>query len=130
MDNNTIKKLKRSLRLKLIFVIAIFLSFNTFAWFIYSSKVENSITAHVRAWRIEFEAGENGNFEYINFDIENIYPGMPNYSNFINIVNQGETIAHITFEITSVRILDEEYNVEEYSQEEILNILQKQSINF
>ena len=31
---------------------------NTFAWFIYTTKVDNKIDVHVRAWNVLFQAGE------------------------------------------------------------------------
>lgn len=121
MKNNEPKKIiKKALRLNIVIAVAIVLSVNSFAWFVYSSRVSNSITTKVKAWRINFESGENQVAEYINFSIDSLYPGMVEYNNTINIVNYGETSATLNFEIDSIRILDVVYDMQNYTLEELL----------
>ncbi len=115
--------MKKILRLNLIIVIAVLLSFNSFAWFIYSTQVSTSISTRVRAWRVDFEHGEEEVSEYVNFELDDLYPGMPDYDNVVNILNFGETEVHIQFEIIYVRILDEEYSEEHYTQQELIDML-------
>lgn len=123
MNSEEIKKLKNKLRIKLVFLIAIFLSFNTLAWFIYSSRVENSITTDVRAWRINFN-GDEDNAKIIVFDIEEIYPGMSSYENSVRIQSDGESVANVKYTAVFARILDEEYEEgDDYTSEEIIEAL-------
>lgn len=117
------KTVKNTIRLNLLIVLAVFLSFNSFAWFVYSTRVSNSITAKVKAWRINFESGENEVAEYINFKIDAVYPGMSNYSNAISIVNYGESAATIDFEIEGIEILGDVYDMGSYTLEEALDSL-------
>lgn len=119
------KTIKTSLRLNIIILIAVILSLNTFAWFVYSTRISNSITAKVKAWRINFESGENQVAEYIDFNIDSIYPGMTTYSNSINIVNYSETPATLQFEINRVEILGDVYLSDNYTLEQFQTILEE-----
>lgn len=107
-NNTIIKTLKKSMRLKVLMLLGIMLTFNTFAWFIYSSTVSNSISTSVRAWKIEFENNDELS-QYIEFDIDDLYPGMDEYNNYINIVNYGDSAATLTYEILSFKVLDNTY---------------------
>lgn len=123
MNSENKKIIKNALRLNLLIGIAVVLSVNTFAWFVYSSRVSNSITTKVKAWRINFESGENQVAEYINFNIDALYPGMVEYNNVINIVNYGESPATLNFEIESIRILDVVYEMSNYTRDQLLQSL-------
>ena len=43
---------------RIVFLI-ILLAGNTFAWFIYSTKVDSNISVHVKAWDVVFQAGDD-----------------------------------------------------------------------
>lgn len=118
-----VKTLKKSMRLKVLMLLAIMLTFNTFAWFVYSSTVSNSITTSVRAWKIEFE-NESEITQFIEFDIDDLYPGMPIYNNVINVVNYGETPATLTYEIVSFKILDTTYTNPPETSEDLETIIE------
>ena len=117
------KTIKKRIRIRTILFLALALSCNSFAWFVYTSKVSNSITANVKAWRVEFESQENEAIEYIDFNIDSIYPGMEEYNNSITVTNQGESDAKIIYEIVYMNILGTEYKDEKYSSTEMLEIL-------
>ncbi len=117
-----IKTLKKSMRLKVIILLGIMLTFNTLAWFIYSNTVSNSIETSVKAWKIEFE-GEDSVAQYIEFNIDDLYPGMPNYNNTINIVNYGETGADLSYKIIRLKVLDDLYTEETHTSDELETIL-------
>ena len=118
------KNAKSAIRVNLILMIGIMLSFNAFAWFVYSTGVSNTITTKVKAWRIDFENTEGTVVEYITFNIDALYPGMPPYHNTINIVNYGESEANLEFELQSVKILDNTYVLGDYTQQELLDMLE------
>ena len=44
-----IKRLLKKFKLRTLLMLAILLSCNTFAWFIYATKVSNNISAYVRS---------------------------------------------------------------------------------
>lgn len=117
-NNDVIKSVKKSLRIKVIILLGIMLTFNTLAWFIYSSTISNSIHTSVSAWKIEFE-NEDEIAEYIDFDLDDLYPGVPDYNNFINVVNYGETAAELSYKIISLRVLNTTYSDEDYTTEQL-----------
>ena len=49
------RKIFKKVRLRTIFLLAITLASNSFAWFIYTTKVSSSITAKVREWNVTFD---------------------------------------------------------------------------
>lgn len=107
-DKKKIKR-KRRIRLRTLFLLAITLASNSFAWFIYSTKVSNNITAKVRSWHVNFEigAGEKAE-EYIEINIDSLYPGMDNYQKVLRATNSGEADAHIKYEIEKATILGDD----------------------
>ena len=63
MDNKIKrKKRKRRIRTSTLFFLFLTLASNSFAWFIYSTKVSNSITAKVRSWHVNFNVGGGDSF--------------------------------------------------------------------
>ncbi len=87
--------------------------FNAYAWFIYATEVSTGVTAHVRSWKILFSADDVPIVDYIDIDVADIYPGMPDFLHELKAYNKSEANARVTFEILSVRILDEEYTTKE-----------------
>lgn len=123
MKNSEIrKKLKKSLRFKLLIMLGILLVFNTFAWFVYSSTINTGITATVKSWEIAFNS-ENQLIQEVEFNIEELYPGMPDYNDFVTILNYGEIAAEVSYEIEEIKILNETYSKNEYTSVQLLNIL-------
>ncbi len=119
------KLAKNAIRINLILVTAIILSFNSFAWFVYSSRVSTGITTSVKAWRIDFQYGDNEVTEVIEIEIDSLYPGMEDYDNTINVLNHGETEASLSFEVSRFKILGDEYDTEEYTSEQLITMLEE-----
>ncbi len=117
------KKLKRRIRRSTLFFLVLALITNSFAWFIYTNKVSNSINTHVKSWMVTFDQDGNPLEDTVEFNIDSIYPGMNDFNDSITISNTGETTAYISYEVDSIKILDEVYTRENYSSEELINIL-------
>lgn len=105
--------LKRRLNLKSLFFMAILLSFNSFAWFIYTNKIASGIDVHVKSWNISFEIDNEKLEEVVDFQVTELYPGMDDYMDMITVKNVGETDGRLSYEIVSVRVLDTTYVVGE-----------------
>jgi len=97
--------IKKRVKLRMVLVLAILISANTFAWFIYANKVEGGINAKVKAWNVLFEVDNGEAVQYVNFDIESIYPGMDTYTKTLTVTNKGESPADLSYEIMSANIL-------------------------
>lgn len=106
-------RLVKKTKLRTLVLLVILLSLNTTAWFIFATKVDSGIGAKIVAWNVAFVTGEDELLEYINFKIDNIYPGMEPYTQKIEVTNKGETSAQLKYEIESARILDSNYIVDD-----------------
>ena len=115
--------IKNTVRLNLILATFVILSFNSFAWFVYSTRVDTSIETRVKAWQVEFENNEHEVAHQIKFEIDDLFPGMDDYNNVVNIINYGEAEAMVYFEIQRVKVLENEYTISDYTHEQLLDIL-------
>ncbi len=117
--------LKKRLRRRTLFFLILTLMANTFAWFIYSNKVSNNITTGVKSWKINFKQDGVDIVNNVEFKIDSIYPGMPDYTNSLSITNIGETAANISYEVEEIKILDEFYNSDMYSSNDLITRLKE-----
>ena len=103
------KKHKLYLKLNLIslfFVIVSFISV-TLAWFVYSGLSTVSTEVAVKAWYIEMEKDDEVVSNNIVISLDEIYPGMETLEEEIKIKNLGDSDAKVSYEIQTIRILDD-----------------------
>lgn len=50
------------------------LMFNSYAWFVFQTKVSGKISAHIEAWNIMFKAGSEETVSNVEFDVDKIFP--------------------------------------------------------
>ena len=118
-----LKQIKKRIRKRTLFFLALALIANSFAWFIYTNKVSNTITTGVRSWKITFDQDGHDLEEDLEFNFDDIYPGIAPQVKTIDITNNGEMTAYISYHIESVQIFDDLFTSEDHSQEELINIL-------
>ena len=99
-------------RNKLGFFILVFftLAANVFAWFIYSQIVSSEISASVKSWNISMAGEHDG---VIEFTLEDLYPGMTTHSETVELSNNGDMDATVTFTIHSITIMGETHSIED-----------------
>ena len=121
-----IKVIKKRFKLSHLLFLALLLTVNSFAWFIYMNKISSDIDVKVKAWNVSFEFNNQTMTDYINFSVDEIYPGMPDYEQNISVTNDGEVSAKLYYEIVSVNILGTEYIVEDggFTSEELVTKLE------
>lgn len=112
--------IKRRINIRTLLILVVLLSVNSYAWFIYSTKVSTGVSARVRAWNVSFIAGDDEVIQELTFDLDEIYPGMPNFQDQIIVHNLGETSADLSYEITKISILGTEYEVDDLTTSEDL----------
>ena len=93
---------------RLLFLI-ILLASNTFAWFIYATRINSDVSVHVRAWNVVFEAGEHQVTDMVSLDVDSIYPGMDDYTYEIKAYNRSDVSASLSYQILNARILNQEF---------------------
>lgn len=123
MKRKKVKKLKKKLRRSTLFFLVLMLITNSFAWFIYTSKVSNSINAHVKSWLVTFDQDGNPLEDTVEFTIDSIYPGMKDFTDSITISNSGETTAYITYQVASIKVFDEVLDTSSYTSDELISFL-------
>lgn len=124
MKEKSKKVFKTIKRLRYFLIIAILLlSINAYAWFVYITKVDTSITARVRSWNVMFQAHDTTIVSEVIFSVGEIYPGMPDYNDFATITNNGESTGSLTFRIKSVQIFENTYTEDDYTTEELVAML-------
>jgi len=119
----TKKRLRGYIKTRTILLLMLTLIANTYAWFIYVTKVSNSMTAHVREWQFVIQDGEMT--QNIEFVIDELYPGMEKQTQTITTQNLGEVDAVLSLEPTYLRVLNEEYIVGEndLTSDELMEIM-------
>ena len=107
------KKVARGRRKRIkptrIVILIFFVIANTFAWFIYATRVDNDISVHVRSWNVIFEAGDNQITNNVNLNVDSIYPGMTDYLYEINAYNRSEVSASLTYQLLEATIFGDQY---------------------
>ena len=103
-----LKKIRRLGPSRLIFLIVLVMS-NTFAWFIYATRIDSNVSVHVKSWNIVFEADDNEVTDTINLSVDSIYPGMQDYTYDITAYNMSEVAASLSYKILEANILGTQY---------------------
>lgn len=105
------KKYKAYIRLNILSLFFILVSFIsvTLAWFAYSGLATARTEIDVKAWYIEFDKNNEPVSNEIVISLSEIYPGMETVHEEVNIKNRGDSNASVKYEISSARILDQEY---------------------
>jgi len=108
--NNLIIKIGRKIRIRHIVLLIMLLLVNSYAWFIFSTKVSMGLTGHVASWSINFTSGSGDQVTYMTLHVDRVYPGMEEASEILNIANTGTEDADLNYEILSFRIFNDEYD--------------------
>lgn len=110
MENEEEKKkiliieiLKR-VKIRHILTLIILLVFNTYAWFIYTTKVSVGLQAHVSAWDVDIENGGCESSDSIVV-VDQLYPGMEPYEKVLEVHNYGEVSAVLGYEVKSYKLM-------------------------
>ncbi len=85
--NRKERRRKHRVTLRTLFLLSVTLIFNTYAWFLYATTVSTNLTAHVDAWRVEFEVDQAMVEREFNFVIAHAYPGMQDKVQTVDIRN-------------------------------------------
>lgn len=104
--------------MSLIFLAVSFISV-TLAWFAYSGLAKVSTEVNIKAWLIELEKNGKSVSNDIVISLSEIYPGMENITEIIDIKNMGDSDAQLSYSIISARILNEyDYEIDETTTSE------------
>lgn len=112
MDTEKEVKVKRrhkaymKLNIMTLFFVGVSFISITLAWFAYSGLITARTEVNVKAWHIEFNKNGTPVSNELTIRLNDISPGMETMEEVIDIKNQGDTAAAVSYEITSARILE------------------------
>ena len=117
-----IVKIIKTIKIRNIIFLILLLIFNTYAWFIYATRVSTGISAHVSSWNVEFSTGEDETTTNIVIELDRIYPGMETVRKEVSVKNKGEISAKLDYDIIALKVMEEEYKLgEDMTSEELEN---------
>lgn len=99
-------------KIALFFLLFFAFASTSFAWFIYNKTVAASIHAHVKSWDVVLGDGEADAYE---FHIADLYPGMPDNTDSIDIVNNGEIDGDLEISVKSITLFGELQSEDTYT---------------
>ena len=106
-----IVKIIKKVKIRNILILILLIIFNTYAWFIYATRVATDISVHIASWNVEFATGEDETTTNILVQVDRAYPGMENYLKEITVKNKGEMKAKLDYKIKSLKVMDDKYVV-------------------
>lgn len=112
---NKLVNILKKIKIRNLIILIILLAFNAYAWFIYATRVSLNLSVHVSSWNVEFVSGEEEITTNMEIVVDRIYPGMEDFERIIEVHNKGETPAVLTYEIESLQIMGETFEVSEES---------------
>ena len=113
--------ISKYVKLHTLLILVVLLIFNSYAWFVFATKVSGGLTAHVTSWNITFQVGDDDSVTNVVIDVSTIYPGMETYVKEIKAKNVGESIADLSYQYKSLVVLGDEYTVPDNCTQEELN---------
>ena len=117
------KKKHLKLNIMSLFFVAVSLLSITLAWFAYSGIANTATEVDVKAWYIEFSKNNETVSNEVVLSLNDIYPGMEEVTEKIDIKNLGDTDAKLDYSIESARILDDELKSSDNSTAQVLDEL-------
>lgn len=112
---NKLVNILKKIKIRNLIILIILLAFNAYAWFVYATRVSMNLSVHVSSWNVEFVSGEEEITTNMEIVVDRIYPGMEDFERIIEVHNKGETPAVLTYEIESLQIMGETFEVSEES---------------
>ena len=107
------QRIKKAISPKNLIILIILFLGNSFAWFIYATQVDNEMSAHVRAWDVLFQSGDSPIVNYVDVNVESMFPGMEEFLYELKAHNRSEVGASVKYTILEARIIDTEYITKE-----------------
>ena len=119
-------KMIKKIKIRNLIILIFLLIFNSYAWFIFSTKASVGLTAHVSAWKVNFM--ENGmETTDIIINVDRIFPGMMPFEKEIEVENLGEVDATLEYQIESLRIMEQEFIIgQDLTLQELEEKIQKE----
>lgn len=99
---------RKKLKKRSIFFILFLFSVNAYAWFVYMSNANLTVSSTVSAWNVTFFDGNSEVIKELDITTDDLYPGMDEYKRELTIKNDSNVGAKFSYEIDKVNLLGTE----------------------
>ena len=123
-------KILKKVKIRNMLILILLLIFNTYAWFIYATRVDTDITAHVSSWNVEFKVADQVVTTNLVVAIGRIYPGMDRFEKVVEVHKKGETKAVLNYEIQEFTVMGETFTVDEENGPTTQDIVDKMNTEY
>ena len=124
-NNKTKKGLLKYVSLKTLIILLVMLLFNSYAWFIFATRVSTSLQVHVSSWNVSFKVDEQESSTNMIIEVGRIYPGMDDFQKVIKVTSTGDTKATLSYRYKKVILMGVTYEVgENYTEEDLRNMME------
>ena len=95
---------------KYVIIIFAFIM-TTFAWLAYSKVLNSHLNIHVAAWDMEYYIGDEKKENPIGIEFPTLYPQMPEQTVIVDILNNGEALVDLSYDIQAISIAGTSYEI-------------------
>jgi len=100
---------KKKAKKYILFIFTLIMT--TFAWFAYSKVLNSQLNMHVAAWDMEYFIGEEKKENPIGIEFPTLYPHMPEQTVTVDILNNGEALVDLNYNIQAISIAGVSYEL-------------------
>ena len=108
------RKSKKKIKLKTLILFIFSLIMTTFAWFAYSKLLHTTLNIHMASWDMEYYIGatkQENPEDGILMEIDTLYPTMDEQSVIVDIINNGEQLVDIAYQVKAVTIAGIDFTI-------------------
>lgn len=100
---------KKKAKKYILFIFTLIMT--TFAWFAYSKVLNTQLNMHVAAWDMEYFIGDEKKENPIGIEFPTLYPHMPEQTVTVDILNNGEALVDLSYNIQAISIAGVSYEL-------------------
>lgn len=105
------RKSNQKNRFQRVVILIFSLIFTTFAWFAYTKLLNPSLNIHVAAWDMEYYIDGEKKENPIGIDFPTLYPQMEDELVQVDILNNGEALVDLSYQIQAISIAGINYEL-------------------
>lgn len=110
---NKLQKNRKAIKIRAFIMSGFLLAVNSFAWFVFISNGDTKINADVISWDIVF-LDEKEQIEMLDIYLDDLYPGMADFSESIVVKNKSDLNAKFTYEVEGITVYGQEFTSSDY----------------
>ena len=108
--SNQYNQYKKNKFQKYVIIIFAFIM-TTFAWLAYAKILNTHLNMHVAAWDMEYYIGDEKKENPIGIEFPTLYPQMPEQTVTVDILNNGEALVDLSYDIQAISIAGTSYEI-------------------